>query len=112
MSMNTKPKSFDVSKIVIDSNFPSREKNKISDKTEPTNHWVKRYAFEGMYWRCFLFVILLKANPCTPRSAKRPPVIKFPSFNKPVEPDRNKITRPEKPKITELIFNRVIFSSL
>ena len=38
MSMNTKPKSFDVSKIVIDSNFPSREKNKISDKTEPTNH--------------------------------------------------------------------------
>ena len=32
--MNTKPKSFDVSKIVIDSNFPSREKNKISDKDE------------------------------------------------------------------------------
>ena len=31
MSMNTKPKSFDVSKIVIDSNFPSREKNKISN---------------------------------------------------------------------------------
>ena len=65
-----------------------------------------------MYWESFLFVILLKASPCMPISANKPPDTRSPSFLSPVAPDVKSKISPLRPINTEITLSRVIFSSL
>ena len=112
MSMNTKANNRSAWEVFIISISPPSKKNRTIEIKLLNNHWVQRYVFAGIYWESFLFVILLTANPWTPINARVPPVIKLPSFGNPVAPDKKSTIRPIRPINTEIIFKRVIISSL
>ena len=112
MSIKTNPLNLKAWERFKNSISPPRIKNNIKEKAVLPIHWIKRYVLAGIYCESFLFVILLKASPCTPISANNPPVIRSPSFESPVAPEAKSKISPLRPINTEITFNRVIFSYL